>query len=211
VRIPPAELSLPRLMLVTDRRRTGGRPLLPLVAAAVRGGVGFVQIREKDMEEGELLSLVEELRHGLDRRIRLAVNGRPEIARGQGIGLHLPSSMTARQADAGIPFGRSAHDRAEADRAQREGASYVILGTVFPTASKPGHPGSGLALVEELCPRLELPVYAIGGITAARIPAVLAAGAHGVAVCGAILGADEPQAAAAGLAQAIESAVPGSV
>jgi NAD(P)H-dependent flavin oxidoreductase YrpB (nitropropane dioxygenase family) len=80
------------------------------------------------------------------------------------------------------PFGASVHSLEEALHAARLGASYVTLGPIFPTASKPGHPGIGLDVLATVARALPIPVFALGGITtldAAR--SVLAAGAHGIA------------------------------
>ncbi len=77
--------------------------------------------------------------------------------------------------------GYSVHDLAEAELAVAAGSRYVTFSPVFPTASKPGHPGAGLNALRLICAALPLPVFALGGITAANAGAVLAAGAHGIA------------------------------
>lgn len=93
----------------------------------------------------------------------------------------------------------------EARRALAEGASYVVVGPVFPTASKPGHPGAGLEALGRLARIVApVPVLAIGGLTPNRVAPVLAAGAHGVAVRSAILGAPDP----ARTARAFRDALP---
>jgi thiamine-phosphate pyrophosphorylase len=185
---------LPRLMLVTDRHGTGGRDLVDVVAAAVGGGVGLVQVRERDLPEAELERLV---RRVVDRLrptgARVLVNGHPALARALGIGLHLPASAPALEGPRPSLYGRAAHDAAETERARAEGVDYLVVGPVFPTGSKPGHPGAGLASLARLV-RLAspVPVFAIGGLTPGRVEATLAAGAHGVAVRSAILGARDP-------------------
>jgi thiamine-phosphate pyrophosphorylase len=77
-------------------------------------------------------------------------------------------------------LGRSVHSPDEARAARDEGADYLLVGPVYETPSHPGHPGTGLVLVEA-CARLGLPVIAIGGVTPDRIPATSGAGAYGVA------------------------------
>ena len=85
-----------------------------------------------------------------------------------------------------------------------EGADYLLLGTIFPTPSKPGRPGAGAALVREVSALVSpLPVLAIGGIDTGRAREARAAGAHGVAVCGAILTEDDPRGAAERLVEAV--------
>ena len=79
-------------------------------------------------------------------------------------------------------IGASAHSLDEALHAARLGASYVTLSPIFPTSSKPGHPGLGLETLAAVAAALPIPVFALGGMnTFAAIDAALAAGAHGIA------------------------------
>lgn len=203
--------ALPRLMLVTDRRRTRRRELTELVEQAVAGGVGIVQLREKDLPDDELRGLLDRLRKRLPPGLPIVVNGSTRVARTMRAGLHLPASVPfpAGPAD-GIRsdyplLGRSAHDVAEARAALRDDPSYLILGTIFPTASKPGHPGAGVELVQRVARLVRpLPLYAIGGVSVSAVPALIRAGAHGVAVCGAILSDNDPRRVAEALALALE-------
>ena len=196
---------LPRLLLVSDRAAARARPLVELIAAvcdALNGDL-LIQLREKELPDAELRALVAQLRDALNDRAPIVINDRPQIARELGLGLHLPAA--AASVDERPPlFGRSVHNPAEARRAIRDGVDYAVVGTIFPTGSKPGHAGDGLvhlrALAEQLSP---IPAYAIGGIDAANAADAIAAGAHGVAVRSAILGADDPPAAARAIADAI--------
>ena len=196
--------SLPRLMLVTDRHATGGRDLVDVVEAAVAGGVGLVQVRERDLAEAAVEALLGRLLGRLrGSGARLVVNGHPALARALGIGLHLPAA--APSAAPRLTFtGRSVHDEDEARLARAEAVSYVVAGPIFPTSSKPGHPGAGVALVARLGRILApTPILAIGGLTPERVGSVLEAGAYGVAVRSAILGAAEPARAARAFADAL--------
>lgn len=200
----PGPGPLPRLMLVTDRLATRGRDLAEVVEGAVAGGVGLVQVRERDLPEADVAALLERLVAGLrGSGARLVVNGRPALARALGLGLHLPAA--APPAVPRVAFtGRSVHDEDEARRAGAEGVSYVVAGPIFPTGSKPGHPGAGAALIVRLGRVLpSTPIFAIGGLAPDRVGAVLDAGAHGIAVRSAILGAAEPARAARAFAEAL--------
>ena len=200
---------LPRLMLVTDRQRTRGRDLATVVAAAVQGGVGIVQIRENDLHDEALTALVRRIGQAA-AGATIVVNERTDVALDSGAGLHLPAAASLPRDRSGQPrvpsFGRSAHDEQEARRAADEGASYIVLGTIFPTPSKPGHPGSGTDLVQRVSREVHpIPVFAIGGIRLGLVPQVIHAGAHGVAVCGAILSAADPRRAAEAMTLALEA------
>lgn len=90
---------------------------------------------------------------------------------------------------------RAVHSAEEAGRARDEGADLAIFGHVYPTASKPGQPGRGLEELAAACRAAEpLPVFAIGGITAMRIPEVRDAGAFGVAAKSGLTGSKEARA-----------------
>jgi thiamine-phosphate pyrophosphorylase len=201
--------ALPRLMLVTDRRRTRKREMVGLVASAVRGGVGMVQIREPDLPDDDLRDLLLRIREVVPATTVLTVNSSVRVARTNHVGLHLPArEPELGQIDLdGKPYGRSVHDDDELRVALKDEANYVVAGTVFPTQSKPGRRPAGVALIERLARQSHpVPLYAIGGISVTRVPALIHAGAHGIAVCGALLSANDPERVAQALTLAIEVA-----
>jgi len=130
------------------------------------------------------------------------VNGRPDVAAAlHAQGLQLSRSDLA-VADARRMFagwiGRSVHDTDGAAAAIDEGADFLLVGTVYESASHPGWPAAGLDLVRAAA-ALGRPVIAIGGIDASRAAEVRAAGAYGVAAIGALWRAADPAAAALAL------------
>ncbi|HET9985137.1 MAG TPA: thiamine phosphate synthase [Longimicrobiales bacterium] len=145
----------------------------------------------------------------------LVVNDRVDVALSAGAGgvqlgaRSLPVAATRALVGAGVALGYSAHAAEEAEAAARAGADWVLAGTIYPTASHPGRAGAGPGRVREIAGRVAVPVVAIGGITADRIAEVVAAGARGVAVVGAVWRAPEPRDAAAGLLAALASAFQG--
>jgi thiamine-phosphate pyrophosphorylase len=206
---PPA----PVLMLVTDRTLTGGIDgLVEQVGLAVAGGINAVQLREKDMDQRDLAALGSELRAALAGRGMLVLNGAPAQALAAGAdGVHLPedgpsAASTKRAAGERLAVGQSVHSVEAAQRAEREGADYIVLGTIFPSRSHPGGATGGLALVEQVARLVRIPVVAIGGITADNAADVIRAGAHGVAVISAILGQPDPRSAARKLRERIDAA-----
>ncbi|HYD48025.1 MAG TPA: thiamine phosphate synthase [Terriglobales bacterium] len=194
----------PRLYLVTDRHRTGGRALLDVLAAALQGGVDTVQLREKDLSAralfelgGEVLALCRQ--HGA----RLLVNDRIDVALALGAdGVQLPQRSFAPQDARALLgpdkwIGCSTHSAAEVQQAFAGGADFVVFGPVYDTESKRRYgPPLGRDALAEVTARRLGPVVAIGGVTAARVAELRDAGAAGVAVIGAVLSAADPAAAA---------------
>ncbi|MSQ33636.1 MAG: thiamine phosphate synthase [Dehalococcoidia bacterium] len=197
-----AALPHPCLALVTDRHLRPQGDLVERVAMAVDGGVGMVELRERDLPAGELLALALRLREVTAGRALLVVNDRADVARACAAdGVHLPEAgltvAAARQImGPGMLVGRSVHSAAGAREAAEAGADYLIVGTIFPSPSKPGVPPAGVALLEAVAAQVELPFLAIGGVTAQNAASVIVAGAWGAAVISAILASPAPGVAA---------------
>ena len=189
-----------RLYVVTDRQQTAGRPLTEVIAAAARGGLGAVQLREKDLGARELYDLgatLQEALHG--HRVPLLINDRIDVALAlNAAGVHLAghslSTRTARRVlGAEKLLGVSTHSRDAARRAADEGADFVVFGPVFPTPSKLAYgPPQGLTRLAEVARDVPVPVIGIGGINPANLAQVMQAGAHGVAMIRAVLAAPNP-------------------
>jgi thiamine-phosphate diphosphorylase len=178
--------------MITDRRRLGpdGEDLLAgRVGAAARAGVHLVQIRERDLDGGPFLRLVVRCVDAVrGTRARILVNDRVDVALAAGAhGVHLRADSVAasrvrRIVPSGFLIGRSVHSVAEALGATAEGgADYLMFGTVFPTASKPGQTAAGTTALAETVVATSLPVVAVGGVTIATAPDVARAGAAGLA------------------------------
>ncbi len=156
---------------------------------AIRWGADFIQIREKDLTDRELLELAcRAVRLVRGTACRIIVNGRADIALAAGAhGLHLPSSGL-RIEDyrssliQNLIVGVSAHSLREARRAVEMGAHYILLGHVYPTESKLSYgPPLGLARFRRVCRAVPIPVLALGGIQPELVQPALEAGAAGVA------------------------------
>jgi thiamine-phosphate pyrophosphorylase len=202
-------LPLPCLMLVTDRRLCGGTDgLLAAVRSAVRGGITAVQLREKDLGTEELLRLAGGLKEAIGGKALLIINGPVEVVKDAGAdGVHLPEAADyVERPRPDILVGRSVHSVEAALCAEAEGADYVIAGPVYETRSHSGVAPLGLELVEEVRRASRLPVLAIGGVTTQRVNDTVGAGAVGVAVISAILGARSPEGAARELRYSLASA-----
>ncbi len=201
------------LYLVIGGDALGGRPLDEVVAAAVRGGVTLVQLREKTRPDAEVIELARALKDLLGPLgVPLIVNDRVEVARAAGAdGVHLgQDDLDAARARAILGsdklIGVSAGTAAEAARVDKAAADYVGIGSVYATPTKPdaGAP-IGVAGLSDLAAALApLPAVAIGGIGAGNAAQVMASGAtDGIAVVSAICGAEDPEAAAQALRREI--------
>ena len=173
--------------------------------AAIRGGVDVVQVREKQLPDGELLASLEVARRVTRRlAVPLVVNDRPDLALlveadlvhvGQD---DLPVEAVRRL---GLPAGLSTHTPLEVDRAD---ADYLGVGPVFSTPTKPGRPAVGLELVRYAAETARVPWFAIGGIDASNAAQVIEAGATRLAVVRAIGDAPDPERAARELREALD-------
>jgi len=185
------------LYLVTDRHQTGGRPLVPLLDQAAAGGLRAVQVRERDLATPDLCALLQEVCAPMRARgVRVMINDRVDLALAcDADGVHLradslPVAVARRLLGAGRLIGVSAHSVDDVVRAESDGADFAVLGPVYETPSKRAFgPPLGLRVLEDACRRCQLPVFAIGGMTVARVAEVRGAGAYGVAVVAAILSA----------------------
>jgi thiamine-phosphate pyrophosphorylase len=182
---------VPLRYYITDRLALGGvGALIANIERQIAGGIDWIQIREKDMDARELLSLARrtvELADVSPKKTRILINSRLDIALAAGAhGVHLPSNSARpdafRRHAPRMLVGVSCHDREELVAAEAEGADYVVLGPVFPPLSKAvSGPVLGLERFAELVRTVKIPVIALGGITPESIPACERAGAAGVA------------------------------
>ncbi len=201
------------LYVILDRGAARGRDLVDLLDAAVAGGCLMVQLRDKEWPSGRLLPLAARLRaHCAEAGVTFIVNDRVDLAVAAGAdGVHLgQDDLPARAARPllrpGMILGVSTHSVAQARAAQADGADYVAVGSMFPTATKPDFQLVGPALVRSLRPEIHVPLVGIGGITHDNVQEVIAAGADGVAVVSAVGAADDPRAAAARFVTLIRAA-----
>lgn len=199
------------LYLVVGSDAVRRRAVTDVVAAAVRGGVTLVQLREKTLSDVEMIASARVLIDLLGPLgVPLIINDRVEVAMAAGAaGVHLgQDDLDAARARAllgpdGI-IGVSAGTTAETATVSTSLADYVGVGAVYPTTSKADAGAAiGIAGLRALQARLPLPVVAIGGIHAGNAAEVAATGVAGVAVVSAICGADDPEDAARSLRLAI--------
>jgi thiamine-phosphate pyrophosphorylase len=193
------------LCLVTDRSLANGRSLAGIVAAAVKGGVTMVQLRDKTASTRAFIEDARALKALLaPPRVPLLVNDRIDVALAAGAdGAHvgqadMPVALVRKLLGPKAIVGLSITQSAEARAEDIEFADYLGVGPIFPQLTKPdAAPTLGLEGLAEIRRITSKPIVAIGGVTAANVRAVRSAGADGVAVVSAIMGAQDPMAAAA--------------
>jgi thiamine-phosphate diphosphorylase len=164
--------------------------------------VDLIQIRERGLEDRDLLALTLQIRHATsDTTARIVINDRVDVALAAGVdGVHLPArAIPAARVRPIVPerflIGRSVHSEEEAAAAARDGGcDYLIFGSVFDSASKPsGHVPAGLDALRRVSALVKLPVLAIGGVTWSRVPEIVKTGAAGIAAIGLFAHTDEAQ------------------
>ncbi len=203
------------LYVVLGREQSRGRDFLQVTRAAIAGGAGAIQLRDKEMGKRELLEWAKKLREvTAENNVTFIMNDHIDIALASGAdGVHLgqddfPISEARRLLGPSMIIGASSHSLQQALRAQQDGASYVNVGPIFPTTTKKGgHPPVGPALIGDVLKEVSIPVTTMGGINLSNIDQVLAQGARRVAVVSAVVGAEDIAAAAAALRARIEAAI----
>jgi thiamine-phosphate pyrophosphorylase len=195
---PRERLASARLYLVCDARTR------EWLEAAVRGGVDLVQLRDKALDDDGLVAAARAFR-GLGALFVL--NDRPDLVAACGAdGVHVgQDDATPAQARAIVGperiVGRSTHAPEQADAAEADpDVDYLAVGPVWETPTKAGRPAAGLGYVEYAARTVSKPWFAIGGIHAGNLAAVIERGARRIVVVRAITEADDPETAARDLA-----------
>ncbi len=201
-----------RLVVILDQAAAGGRDLAALGRIAAGHGATMLQLRAKALPPAELAGAARHLRSAAPG-IPLVVNDRLDVALATGAaGCHLgqedlPLAVARRMVPAGFVLGGSAGSAAEARRALDEGCDYLGIGPVRTTSYKQDAGAAigaaGFGAVRRTAPGV--PCVAIGGVTAALVPALVAEGADGIAVIGAVLGSPDPEAATRALRAALDA------
>ena len=189
-------------VLITDRK-VCGKKLTDIIEQAIDGGVGTVQLREKDLNTGDLFNLAKEIREITERKgANLIINDRVDIATAvDADGVHLgwqslEIDTVRRMIGQDKIIGFSAHSLEEAERAENSGADYISISPIFNTANKDYFiKPLGVGEIGKIKEHINIPVIALGGINENNIDKVLKNGADGIAVISAILLSDSPEQA----------------
>ena len=192
-----------KLYLITP----AGDDLAQLIEGAVAGGVGIVQVRDRTLDDRELLRRLEDAREvTAELGVPLVVNDRADLAllvEADFVHVGQDDVPTSAARKLGLGVGLSTHAAAEVDAAE---ADYLGVGPVYETPTKAGRPAAGLDFVRYAVAHARVPWFAIGGIDASNAGSVVAAGASRLAVVRAITEASDPEAAARALCAVLPTA-----
>jgi thiamine-phosphate pyrophosphorylase len=202
-------------VILGDRRLylcTPDRPdLAGFVAACIRGGVDVVQLRDKTLDARALVDRARLVREVCaDAGVPFIVNDRPDLAVEVGAdGVHVgqrdaPAHLARRILGPDAIVGLSTHDPADLAAAADDPVDYISAGPVVATPTKPGRPGTGVDYAATATRQSARPVFVTGGVTAERVPALVAAGIRRFVVVRALTEAADPCGAARELRSAID-------
>ena len=202
------------LYAVTDRRWLGGRRLADQVEEALKGGVTFVQLREKDLDEERFLEEAREIKELCGRYgVPFVINDNVDIAQAvDADGVHVgQSDMEAGDVRARLGqdkiIGVSAQTVEQALLAESRGADYLGVGAVFATGSKADASEVDHETVKAICQAVHIPVIAIGGITRENVGALAGTGVCGAAVISAIFAQEDVEEGTRKLKEAVRCMV----
>ena len=192
-------------MIAVTHRKLCTVPFLEQIGRLAEAGPEMVVLREKDLDPDGLRTLASDVWHICrEHDVPLSVNTDFRTAASLGIGnVHVPMDVLRTEDLSGFGcVGASVHSPAEAEEAEGLGADYVIAGHVYPTACKLDREPRGTGFVRDVCSAVDIPVYAIGGITPGNSARVYAAGATGVCVMSSAMTSEDP----ASLVSALDAA-----
>ena len=195
--MPEVRHCLPhsRLYVITDRSLCFPCPLYDVIHGLLDAGVSTIQLREKDLGETEFIKLA----HPISKlcraySARLFINSRIQVAMElQADGIHLPGDSASvreviQKMEGRFIIGCSVHTLNEGKTREIEGADFITYSPIYPTASKPGYgPAVGLDNLQKVTEEVQIPVFALGGITPERISECRCAGAYGIAVMSGVM------------------------
>ena len=189
-----------KLYAITDRHRCAPTPLVDVISELLDAGVTAIQLREKDLNDTELIQLAQpiaELCRNYEAKLFINTSDkvlqRSTMSIAGATGVHLPANAESvdtikAQTHGNLYVGCSVHSLDAAQKREAEGADFVTYSPIYPTTSKPGYgPVVGIAGLAKVAEGVNLPVFALGGITPARGAECLATGAFGVAVMSGVM------------------------
>lgn len=196
------------LYVIVDSKLVGERDILGVVKQVILGGARIIQLRDKEGSTRKLIEVGLKIRRITKKRAIFIVNDRLDVAMAvDADGLHLgqedmPLTLARKLWKKSKIIGVSVENLPLAKRAEREGADYVGVGSIFKTSTKidAGYP-LGTSIISKIKKRVKIPVVAIGGVDEDNLEEVAKAGADAIAVARAVIGAEDIRSATARLSR----------
>jgi thiamine-phosphate pyrophosphorylase len=203
--------NLSGLYVITDKKLIERDNFIEAVEKSIKGGARIVQLREKETFYDEIILLAKELLKVTKKYdVPLIINDSPEIARETGAdGVHLGGDDTSIDNARSLLgseaiIGVSCYNQIERGlNAVKSGADYVAFGTPYNTPTKPDREPTSIEILNKAVNLINIPVFAIGGITKDNAKAILETGVDGIAVITSVFGSPDPETAARELANLI--------
>ncbi len=198
--------AAPVLYLVTDSSGLDEETFLAKIEGALRGGVNLVQLREKERPIREVLALAAKVhRLTLSHGVPLLIDDRLDLALAVGAeGVHLgqtdlPVDTARRLLGPTCIIGATAKTVEQALEAKRQGADYLGVGAIFPTATKVVTRPTSVSTLTAICAAVDLPCFAIGGLTSRNLDVLRGSGIAGICMVSHLMQAPDPCAEASAL------------
>lgn len=199
-----------RLYAITDRHWLNGETLYQQVEKALKGGVTFLQLREKNLDEEDFMKEARKIKALCKKyKVPLIINDNVEIAREiDADGVHVgQSDMEAGDVRDRLGpdkiIGVSCKNVEQALLAKKHGADYLGVGAMYPTGTKKDATAVTPEALSAICQAVDIPVVAIGGINKDRIEPLKGTGVDGIAVVSAIFAAEDIEKATRELKEAV--------
>ena len=194
--------KLAGLYVVIDTEWLKGRSHIKIAEQAIRGGAKIIQLRCKERNTREFLSIAGDLKTiCAEKEVLFIINDSLEVALAVGAdGLHvgqedLPTATARKMIPIDMILGCSVSTVDEAKQALADGVDYLGVGAIFSTATKESARAVGIERIKEIKKAVNLPIVAIGGINEDNLKDVIKAGADAAAVISAVMGAADIEAA----------------
>lgn len=202
------------LYVIIDPQVTGGRDPMEIARAAVNGGAKMLQLRDKLRDKGEILTLATPLQQLCQEHdVMLIMNDQVDLAATVGsAGVHvgqtdMPVDQVRKVLAPHQVLGRSNREFDQLIESQEMGVDHVAFGAIYRTTTKGvGRPPQGIEPLRKARELAKVPLVAIGGINIDNVTPVVEAGADAICVTAAVASAENPEAAAAAMVEAIRSA-----
>ncbi len=183
------------LYVITNRHLCAPKPLQTVISEVLDAGVKAIQLREKDLDDVALFKMAQPISALCKSyNAHLFINTHVQVALDvEAAGVHLPDvdvsiAKIKAQSDSDFLVGCSVHSVDTAKKRETECADFITYSPIYPITSKQGYePAVGLANLKKLTEQVKLPVFALGGVTPARVSECLQAGVSGIAVMSGIM------------------------